>query len=31
VVTRSSRFFPQTMVVTSGTSIRFPNERVHAI
>jgi plastocyanin len=25
VVTRSSRFFPQTMVVTSGTSIRFPN------
>lgn len=25
IVTRSSRFFPQTLVVTSGTSIRFPN------
>lgn len=25
ITTRSSRFFPQTMAVTSGTSIRFPN------
>lgn len=25
IVTRSSRFFPQTMVVTSGTRVRFPN------
>lgn len=25
VVTRRSRFFPQTMVVTSGTQVRFPN------
>ncbi len=25
IVTRSSRFFPQTMAVTSGTSVRFPN------
>lgn len=25
IVTRRSRFFPQTMVVTSGTEIRFPN------
>lgn len=25
IVTRRSRFFPQTLVVTSGTSIRFPN------
>lgn len=25
IVTRRSRFFPQTLAVTSGTSIRFPN------
>jgi plastocyanin len=25
IVTRQSRFFPQTMAVTSGTEIRFPN------
>ncbi len=25
IVTRQSRFFPQTLVVTSGTEIRFPN------
>lgn len=25
ITTRSSRFFPQTMAVTSGTSVRFPN------
>ena len=25
ITTRRSRFFPQTMAVTSGTSIRFPN------
>lgn len=25
IVTRSSRFFPQTMAVTSGTEVRFPN------
>ena len=25
IVTRRSRFFPQTMAITSGTSVRFPN------
>lgn len=25
IVTRSKRFYPQTMVVTSGTRVRFPN------
>ncbi len=25
IVTRRSRFFPQTMAVTSGTNVRFPN------